>query len=229
MSKKINRRTFTKTALFTCGLAGLLSAGKVAAPLLKPEEKFLRPPGAESEPKFLGTCIKCGQCVQVCPYHSVKLLDINKSAAIGTPVIIPEERACYLCDLLPCVLSCPSGALDSRVSDAVYVDMGKAKVIRPESCLGMKGKTVTDDMINRLIAHGTSSEREKELAEKLRTFSGSQCSICRDMCPYPDKDEAIALIGEKEYAPEIREKCVGCGVCLELCPAENNVFIIEPK
>ncbi len=229
MSKKMNRRSFAKTALFTCGLAGLLAAGRACAPLLKPEEKFLRPPGAENERKFLGTCIKCGQCVQVCPYRSVKLLDINKGAAAGTPVIIPEERACYLCDLLPCVLSCPSGALDSSVSDAEYVDMGKARVVRPENCLGMKGETVTEDMINRLIAHGTSGEREKELAEKLRAFSGKACTVCRDMCPYPDRDAAIALTGEKRYAPEIREKCVGCGVCLELCPAESNVFVIEPK
>lgn len=229
MTDGINRRSFAKTALFACGLAGLLAAGKAAAPLLKPDEKFLRLPGAENEDKFLGTCIKCGQCVQVCPYHAVKLLDINKGAALGTPVIIPEERGCYLCDLLPCVLSCPSGALDHNVSDAIYVKMGEASVVSPENCLGMKGFTVTEEQISRLIAHGAGSAPEKELAEKLAAYAGKPCTICRDMCPYPDRDKAIALTEGAVYSPEILEKCVGCGVCLELCPAEKGVFRIEPK
>ena len=229
MSDKINRRSFGKVAILSCGVVGLLAAGKALTPLMEPDEKFLRLPGAEDEKRFLGTCIKCGQCVQVCPYHAVKLLDINHGVAMGTPVIIPQERGCYLCDLLPCVLSCPSEALNHDVSDAVYVNMGKAVVVDPNSCLGMTGNVVTNDMISRLIAHGAESEPEIELAEKLKSYEGKPCTICADLCPYPDKQAAIGLAGDDKYKPEIREKCVGCGVCVELCPAEKNVFEIEPR
>ena len=229
MSNKINRRSFGKGILYSCGLVGLLAVGKGASSLIEPDEKFLRPPGAEDEKRFLGTCIKCGQCVQVCPYHAVKLLDIDHAAAMGTPVIIPQERGCYLCDLLPCVLSCPSEALNHDVSDAVYVNMGKAVVVEADYCLGMTGGTVSEEMVARLVAHGTKTEPEIELAEKLKSYIGKPCTICADLCPYPDNVTAIGLVGEGKYKPEIREKCVGCGVCVELCPAEKNVFKINPR
>ena len=70
---------------------------------------YLRPPGALAERGFRSSCIKCGQCVQVCPYHSIYLLDITHLFDIGTPVIDAKERGCYLCGALPCVLACPSG------------------------------------------------------------------------------------------------------------------------
>ncbi len=51
----------------------------------------LRPPGAVSEDEFLALCIKCGQCLQVCPYHSIKLADFAKGHGIGTPYIEQES------------------------------------------------------------------------------------------------------------------------------------------
>ncbi|MFA6019322.1 MAG: 4Fe-4S binding protein, partial [Rhodospirillales bacterium] len=36
-------------------------------PVLKKWMPRLRPPGAIDENEFLAACIKCGQCVQVCP------------------------------------------------------------------------------------------------------------------------------------------------------------------
>lgn len=227
MGNKIDRRTFMKTAVFVCGGVALVGAGKLTSSELKAEGRYLRLPGAVAEGKFLGTCIKCGQCVQVCPYDSVRLLDINTGVAMGTPVIIPEERGCYLCDLLPCVLSCPSGALNHDVSEAPDVMMGKAVVVSPETCFGMTEETVTEDQIARLISHGTKTPVEKELAEKLEGYIGKPCTICRDLCPYPDKTEAIGLTNGKQYIPEIKEKCVGCGVCVELCPAKKKVITIE--
>ncbi len=227
MSKRINRRTFGKVAIFTGATVTMIVAGKGLQPFITPKEKFLRLPGSVEENKFLGMCIKCGQCVQVCPYHAVKLLDINKGVAIGTPVIIPEERGCYLCDLLPCVLACPSGALNHDISDATQVNMGKAKVINKDACLGMKQELLTEDMISRLVSHGVKSQVEKELAERLLSYIGKPCTICKDFCPYPDKDEAISLEEGEKYSPIIKEKCVGCGVCQELCP--SKVLSIEPK
>ena len=47
--------------------------GIVAAPVLsvsaseRPSEKLIRPPGALAEDKFLSKCIRCGECLKVCP------------------------------------------------------------------------------------------------------------------------------------------------------------------
>ncbi len=206
----------------------LAAGGTLIIPRLAGAEPVLRPPGALHEKKFLATCIKCGQCLQVCPYHSITLMDINHGLSMGTPVITPSYRGCYLCDLLPCVLACPSGALDHKVSDATDVLMGKAVVTAPERCLALSRTPVTAGDIDEVKAGKiVKTELEHELDDRLSSCVGKQCSICVDFCPYPDVEYAIALIPDGEgLRPEIRDKCVGCGVCEELCP--GKVFTTVP-
>jgi ferredoxin-type protein NapG len=218
---KLSRRNVVYGAV----LASLGAGGAFLVPRLAPAEDVLRPPGALAEKDFLATCIKCGQCLQVCPYHSVTLTDINHGLSMGSPVITPSVRGCYLCDLLPCVLSCPSGALDHAVSDARDVMMGKAEVTAVDRCLALSGEPVSaediavgrDDPARRVA----QTELEIELDNKLSATIGKPCRICVDFCPYPDVDSAIALVPDGSgIRPEIRDKCVGCGVCEELCPAK---------
>jgi len=83
---KTDRREFIKYS--TLGVLGLVLAGGVGlSPYLLADEMRLRPPGAVDEKEFLGLCIKCGQCLQVCPYHSIELADWGKGHGIGTPYI----------------------------------------------------------------------------------------------------------------------------------------------
>ncbi|MCL2873187.1 MAG: 4Fe-4S dicluster domain-containing protein [Betaproteobacteria bacterium] len=220
---KINRRKFAQGVTVAALLAGIPGASYLA--FGRAHEKVrLRPPGAHDEKAFLALCIKCGQCVQVCPYHALSLLDLDEGAASGTPIVRPAQRGCYLCDLLPCVLACPSEALDHDVSTAEQVRMGVAVLTDKMRCLAYQKKRVSAEMIETLIAHGTRGPREKELAEKLRKGVGESCALCRDFCPYPKRDAAITLDGD---APEFHERCVGCGVCQELCPTQ--VIEIVPR
>jgi len=56
-------------------------------PVMAGSANRLRPPGAlkklDDEQKFLAACIKCGQCVQVCPVNAIKLSDIDEGVGIG--------------------------------------------------------------------------------------------------------------------------------------------------
>jgi ferredoxin-type protein NapG len=219
----INRRRFAQGVTIAALLAGIPGAGYVMLGQAHKKD-WLRLPGALDEKAFLALCIKCGQCVQVCPYYAVFLLDIDKGAASGTPIIRPELRGCYLCDLLPCVLACPTMALDHNVSTAQQVQMGVAVLADKTNCLAYKKTTVTAEMIDVLVSHGTRSAPEKELAEKLLKTVDKDCALCRDFCPYPDRDAAITL---NEDFPEFHERCVGCGVCQELCPTQ--VIEIIPR
>ena len=220
---KMNRRKFTQGVTVAALLAGIPGASCLMFARAHEKDR-LRPPGAVDEKAFLALCIKCGQCVQVCPYHAVFLLDLDSGAASGTPIIRPELRGCYLCDLLPCVLACPTMALDHEVSTAEQVKMGVAVLTDKTQCLAYRKIPVSAEMIDTLISHGARTEPEKELADTLRENVGKDCVLCRDLCPYPERDAAITLDGD---FPEFHEQCVGCGVCQELCPAQ--VIEIVPR
>ena len=50
----------------------------------------LRPPGAVAEENFAGRCIRCGRCVESCPYRCITMLDIRQGIHAGTPLIAVE-------------------------------------------------------------------------------------------------------------------------------------------
>ncbi len=243
------RRDFIKKAT-SLGILGVVAAGGIAvAPDFKPKEKRLRPPGAVPEKNYLSLCIKCGQCLQVCPYDCIKLEDVEGKAGLGTAFIIPRDRGCYLCKAFPCILACPTGALDHESDSIDKVHMGVAIVKRPNACLAQKNEKVPRSAIDRIYDHTkilTKEEREnkkvidnpndpekyvlqKKVLKKLEKFEGEECTICADMCPFiPDPSLAIGMVDHKTgKLPQIREACVGCGACVELCP--TNVLEIVPR
>lgn len=228
MKKNSKRRDFIKVGGSAIFFGGLLGAGSFLAPKLNTKELALRPPGALNEKDFLSTCIKCGQCVQVCPYHSLNLFDIDKGNSNGTPYIDARQRGCYLCDLLPCVLACPSGALNHDIMKAEQVEMGMAFLKRPDRCLALKGQKVKQEDIAKILTHSNKNEREAKVLEDVASYVGEECTICADLCPYPTKENAIAMVQDEKgrWYPEVRSECVGCGVCEELCPAKEEAAIV---
>jgi len=236
------RRQFMKQAM-GFGVLGLAAAGGIwAAKDFKMGKGRLRPPGAVPEEQYLSMCIKCGQCLQVCPYDSILLEDIDGKAGVGTAYIDPLARGCYLCEAFPCVLACPTGALDHEANVIEKVHMGMAIVVNESACIALENKKVTSEMIGRIYDHTkviSEEERrnrkvvmnpndpekvilQKELLKKLNEQEGKTCSLCAELCPFePDPKQAIGMISkEGGLFPEIREACVGCGACVELCPTK---------
>ncbi len=241
-NNEAERRTFMKQAA-GLGVLGMAAAGGIwAAKEFKPQKGRLRPPGAVPEEQYLAMCIKCGQCLQVCPYDSILLEDIDGKAGVGTAYIAPLERGCYLCEAFPCVLACPTGALDHEANVIEKVHMGMAIVVNESACIALDNQKVTKEMIGRIYDHTkviSEEERrnrkveiydndpekvklQKELLQKLSNEEGKTCEICANLCPFePDPSQAIGMIAKDGgLFPEIREACVGCGACVELCPTK---------
>jgi ferredoxin-type protein NapG len=104
------RRKWLRTILLTGGVTGAALSGFL--PLVYARTKRLRPPGALDEKDFLASCIKCGQCVQVCPVQAIKLADLVDGFGVGVPYIDAREQACdFSCDAVQCILACPTGSL----------------------------------------------------------------------------------------------------------------------
>ncbi len=225
---KLQRRKFIQYS--SLGALSLFAGfGALSSPYLKASKFSLRPPGALEEDKFLASCIKCGQCVQVCPYHTLKLFDIFQGYGVGTPYVEATNRGCYLCEAFPCVLACPTGSLSHDLNKQNEVKMGVAVVRNLDKCLGFNKKKVDKKSISAIYKHKNTNEQEQELIKKVESFEGKNCTICADVCPLPNPLDAIIMVdsikGGKK--PKILDACVGCGACAELCP--TNVIEIEAR
>lgn len=154
-------------------------------------QNVLRPPGAIDERKFMALCIRCNRCLEVCPYGSIKRAGLG--ATIGTPHVLPEIKACYLC--MACCRLCPTGALDPLLRDPEKVAMGKAK-------------------IDASLCYSHLFLEHDVLPDASGRKIGALCNTCYNVCPLPDR--AIAL--KNNLFPVILDGCVGCGICVERCP-----------
>ncbi|SHO81503.1 Ferredoxin-type protein NapG (periplasmic nitrate reductase) [hydrothermal vent metagenome] len=233
-SIKTDRRDFMKYS--TIGILALVAgAGTLLSPEILSAETRLRPPGAIDEKEFLGLCIKCGQCLQVCPYHSIKLSDIAKGNGIGTPYIDATIRGCYACEAVPCVLACPTGALEHSCEKATDIKMGIAVLQNPKTCLAVRREKIPigyDKRMREFLANQTNvTEYEEKVLEKFESFEGKACTLCADMCPMPNPLSAIAMVTTSVgiIKPEIYDGCIGCGVCQEVCPTTTPSIIVKPR
>ena len=173
----MTRRNFTIFSLASLAIAG----GAGVWLRQKTPRVHLRPPGAA--PRFESLCVKCGQCVQVCPYHSIELLGIDDGLNLGTAFIDASKRGCYLCDLFPCVLACPSGALQHSTTEISDVKMGVAVVKNLQNCLAHKAQSVENSHIEHLLARKTYNEREEKAKQILSENVGAECALCVNSCP----------------------------------------------
>ncbi len=134
------RRFLAETAKTACGVAllglglGLYSRNAASLPA-----HAIRPPGALPENRFLGACIRCGLCVRDCPYDTLKLAELGENVATGTPFFEARKVPCEMCEDIPCVVACPTGALDSELTDIDDARMGLAVLVDQETCLNYLG------------------------------------------------------------------------------------------
>lgn len=137
--KEKERRTFIRSVIMGAGVVGVSLLGVI--PVIGRWVQRLRPPGALQEKEFLASCIKCGQCVQVCPVEAIKLAELDEGFGIGVPYVDARAQACdFSCDGLQCVLACPTGALTHDLNYPADTRMGFARLDNPSKCLAMQGK-----------------------------------------------------------------------------------------
>ncbi len=125
-----DRRRFLRTVFLAGTAIGIPLLG--LTPMARGWEPRMRPPGALDEEDFLASCIKCGQCVQVCPVQAIKLDDISHGFGIGVPYIDSRTQACdFSCDAVQCILACPTGALTYHKPGFLPVRPGAALASAP--------------------------------------------------------------------------------------------------
>jgi ferredoxin-type protein NapG len=229
------RRRLLRAGLATAGL--VLLQPLAFLPLVRRWQQRLRPPGALDEKRFLAACIKCGQCVQVCPVEAIVLADMDEGLGTGVPFIDARSQACdFSCDALSCILACPTGALSHDLAAKEEVEAGLARLARPEQCLARQGKGFRGPAREpgfRGLLRYEQVDRWNPIPVRQHPYDRDPCDLCVLECPIGES--AIGLVelaaedGSQTWTPRVLDGCVGCGVCEMICPPEPAAIVIEPR
>jgi len=194
-----------------------LAAGAAVVPLMRANtglgkgrhERLLRPPGSLDEADFLSRCIRCGECMKVCPNNSLHpTLEEAGLAGLWTPTLVPRigycEPSCVLCSEV-----CPTGAIW-------------------ELTPGEKGWVVGLGATKEPVRLGTAFY---DRGRCLPWAEATECIVCEEWCPvspkaiYVEEADVIDSSGRTKKLKQPRvdpSRCVGCGACEFACPLQER-------
>lgn len=150
---------------------------------IKSKTKILRPPGSVPEKEFITECIRCGECIRVCPTGVLKPLYFEKGILnFYSPYFDADESYCEIeCNL--CSTQCPTGAIKPfRIEDKRKLVIGKAK-INKETCLAFKGKPCFLCMVKCPYNAVFIDVRKNPSVPVIVERNCNGCAICRKVCP----------------------------------------------
>jgi len=204
VSESVSRREFlinsARLATTTTLIAtGLLSYSKYSYSL---PAKAIRPPGALNEKAFNAACIRCGLCVNDCPFPTLSLATLKDDVALGTPFFTAREAGCEMCDDIPCVKACPTGALDKNLTDINDAKMGLARIVDTKGCIAYQG-------LRCEVCFNVCPIRGKAITIEMRHNKRS--------------GKHTMFIPIVNY-----DHCTGCGKCEQACIMEEAVIKVLP-
>ena len=173
-------------------------------------ERLLRPPGSLDESEFLSRCIRCGECMKVCPNNSLHpTLDQAGLEGLWTPTLVPRigycEPSCVLCSEV-----CPTGAIwqitPKEKGWVVGVGGQQTQPVRLGTAFYDRGRC-------------------------LPWAEATECIVCEEWCPvspkaiYVEEADVIDSAGNTKRLKQPRvdpSRCVGCGACEYACPLQER-------
>lgn len=174
-------------------------------------KKIIRPPGSVKEDGFLERCIKCDQCIRVCPTNVLQptLMEAGLEG-FWTPILNMKIGYCELnCTL--CGQVCPTGAIqrisiEEKNGRGEFAEQGPVRI----------GTAFYD--------HGRCLPWAME----------TPCVVCEEVCPTSPKAiySREVTITKRDGNPITLRRpyvdpslCIGCGICEHECPVKDHAAI----
>ena len=138
----------------------------------------------------------------------VELAELGDGVATGTPYFEARDIPCEMCEDIPCVVACPTGALDRSLTDIGKAKMGLAVLIDQENCLNFLGLRcdvcyrvcpVIDKAITLERMHNPRSDRHAMLLPTVHSEHCTGCGACAEACPAG----AMVLYGREVTVAEV--------------------------
>lgn len=172
---------------------GALGEGKTFSP------ELIRPPGSLGEDDFLSRCIRCSECMKVCPTNAIQPAVLEGGfEALWTPVLKMRLGYCeYECNL--CSQVCPTQAIRRiPVEEKQKIKIGLAFFDK-----------------NRCLPYALS--RTCIVCEE-------HCPTPRKAIWFQEvqvigPDGNLTTVKQPHVDPEI---CIGCGICETKCPIADQ-------
>ena len=172
-------------------------------------KKVIRPPGSVEEREFLERCIKCDQCIRICPTNVLQPAFLESGIeGIWTPILEMKVGYCDVnCTL--CGQVCPTGAIQ-KLTPAQKNGVDEYEGRREQISIG----TAFYDR-GRCLPWGMDTP----------------CVVCEEVCPtspkaiYSREETITTRLGEELTLrrPFVDPKlCIGCGICEYECPVTDE-------
>ena len=231
---ELKRRRLLTGLAVGAGMLPLLRSATGFA--VEADPRLIRPPGALDEPDFLARCIRCGECMKVCPNNALHpALSQGGIEGLWTPVLVPRvgycEPNCVLCSQV-----CPTGAI-WEISEAEK--LGTTGATPPPSAdleTGRSAPPGRDSNADAATA-GTPIKIGTAFYDRGRCLPwamATECIVCEEWCPTSPKaitlqpadviDSQGAIIRVRQPSVDPK-RCTGCGACEYACPVRDQPAI----
>ncbi len=193
--------------MMACGAAGAACALLFDTHPLGNRRSFnpalVRPPGSLGEAEFLARCIRCGECMKICPTNAIHPAALEAGVeGVWSPVMKMTLGYCeYECTL--CSAVCPTGAirpLDIAAKQAIRI--GLAYIDR-----------------NRCLPYAYA--RSCIVCEE-------HCPTPRKAI-WLEEVEVLGPRGERVTVKQPHvdpDLCIGCGICTNKCVIEGDPAVL---
>ncbi|MCC6648763.1 MAG: 4Fe-4S binding protein [Polyangiaceae bacterium] len=200
-----------------------MAAGAVALPAMRVADsldtnyhsRVIRPPGSVEEREFLERCIRCAECMKVCPNNALHPAFFEAGVeGLWTPILIMRigycEHSCVLCGQV-----CPTGAIQ-KITEKEKLGQGVAPV-RLGTAFYDQGRCLPWAM-------------------------ATPCIVCEEFCPtspkaiwveeldVPKRADKPGADGKEPEMLTVHVQrphvdpalCIGCGACEKVCPVQDQ-------
>lgn len=181
----------------------LPSVKKVQGLELGNEQLLIRPPGALIEKVFLGKCVRCAECIQVCIGNALQPTLLEGGIdAIFTPKLVARTGYCeFNCTL--CGQVCPTGAIEVlTIAEKHTLKIGHAWFDKDRCLPFAKG-------ISCMVCEEHCPTPVKAIQFQQTEYANPDGSTKKIKQPYV-----------------VDEYCIGCGICENKCPLPGKAAIV---